>query len=44
LRHQLIAIPVITPLEIVHRLHRLVSPICSTSTCATLPADVETSD
>jgi transposase len=27
----------------VHRLHRLVCPYCSTSTCATLPADVEAS-
>jgi hypothetical protein len=26
-----------------HRLHRLVCPCCSTSTCATLPADVEAS-
>ena len=26
-----------------HRLHRLVCPCCSTSTCATLPADIEAS-
>ena len=43
LRHQLIEIPPITPLVIEHRLHRLVCPCCSTSTCATLPADVEAS-
>jgi transposase len=43
LRHQLIEIPPITPLVIEHRLHRLVCPCCSTSTCASLPADVETS-
>ncbi len=42
-RHQLIEIPPITPLVIEHRLHRLVCPCCSTSTCATLPADVEAS-
>jgi transposase len=24
-----------------HRLHRLLCPCCSTSTCATMPADVE---
>jgi transposase len=38
-----IEIPPITPLVIEHRLHRLVCPCCSTSTCATLPADVEAS-
>jgi transposase len=43
LRHQVIEIPPITPLVIEHRLHRLVCPCCSTSTCATLPADVEAS-
>jgi transposase len=43
LRHQVIEIPPITPLVIEHRLHRLVCPCCSTSTCASLPADVETS-
>jgi hypothetical protein len=43
LRHQVIEIPPITPLVIEHRLHRLVCPCCSTSTCATLPADVEIS-
>ncbi|QPN71177.1 IS66 family transposase zinc-finger binding domain-containing protein [Synechococcus sp. CBW1108] len=43
LRHQMIEIPPITPLVIEHRLHRLVCPCCSTSTCATLPADVEAS-
>ncbi len=31
----------ITPLVIEHRLNRLVSSCCSTSTCATLPAGVE---
>jgi transposase len=41
LRHQVIEIPPITPVVIEHRLHRLVCPCCSTSTCATLPADVE---
>jgi hypothetical protein len=40
LRHQVIEIPLITPLVIEHRLHRLVCPCCSTSTRATLPADV----
>jgi len=40
LRHQVIEIPPITPLVIEHRLHRLVCPYCSTSTCATLPAHV----
>ncbi len=43
LRHQVIEIPPITPLVIEHRLHRLVCPCCSTSTCATLPAAVEAS-
>ncbi len=43
LRHQVLEIPPITPVVIEHRLHRLVCPCCSTSTCATLPADVETS-
>ena len=43
LRHQVIEIPPITPLVIEHRLHRLVCPCCSTSTCARLPADVEAS-
>lgn len=42
-RHQVIEIPPITPLVIEHRLHRLVCPCCSTSTCAPLPADVEAS-
>jgi transposase len=41
LRHQVIEIPPITPVVIEHRLHRLVCPCCSTSTCATLPAEVE---
>jgi hypothetical protein len=41
LRHLVIEIPPITPVVIEHRLHRLVCPCCSTSTCATLPADVE---
>jgi transposase len=43
LRHQVIEIPLITPVVIEHRLHRLVCPCCSSSTCATLPADVEAS-
>ncbi len=43
LRHQVIEIPPITPLVIEHRLHRLVCPCCSTSTCAELPAAVEPS-
>jgi len=43
LRHQVIEIPPITPLVTCHRLHRLVCPCCSTSTCATLPVDVEAS-
>ena len=43
LRHQLIEIPPITPVVTEHRLHRLVCPCCSTSTCAPLPADVEIS-
>jgi transposase len=43
LRHQVIEIPPITPVVIEHRLHRLVCPRCSTSTCAERPADVEPS-
>ena len=43
LRHQVTEIPPITPVVIEHRLHRLVCPCCSTSTCASLPADVEPS-
>ena len=43
LRHRVIEIPPITPLVIEHLLHRLVCPCCSTSACATLPADVEVS-
>ena len=43
LPHHVIEIPPITPLVIEHRLHRLVCPCCSTSTCATLPVDVEAS-
>ena len=43
LRHQVIEIPPITPVVIEHRLHRLVCPCCSTSTCAPMPADVEVS-
>ena len=42
-RHQVLEIPPITPLVIEHRLHRLVCPCCSTSTCAELPSDVEPS-
>jgi hypothetical protein len=41
LRYPVIEIPTITLLVIEHRLYRLVGPCCSTSTCATLPADVE---
>lgn len=43
LRHQLIEIPPITPMVIEHRLHRLICPCCSTSTCASLPPEVEAS-
>jgi transposase len=43
LRHQVIEIPPITPIVIEHRLHRLMCPCCSTSTCASLPPDVEAS-
>ena len=43
LRHQVIEIPPITPLVIEHRLHRLLCPCCSTSTCAPLPVDVDVS-
>jgi len=43
LRHQVIEIPPITPLVIEHRRHRLVCPCCSTSTCASLPMNVEPS-
>ena len=43
LRHQVIDIPPITAEVIEHRLHRLICPCCSTSTCAQLPADVEES-
>jgi transposase len=41
LRHQVIEIPPITPVVKEYRLHRLVCPCCSTSTCGALPADVE---
>ncbi len=43
MRHQGFEIPPIPPLVIEHRLHRLVCPCCSTSTCASLPAEVEPS-
>ena len=43
LRHPVIEIPPITPVVIEHRLHRLVCPCCSTSTCATLLGDGEPS-
>ena len=43
LRHQVIEIPPIVPVVIEHRLHRLICPCCSTSTCASLPCDVEAS-
>jgi transposase len=41
--HQVIEIPPITVRVTEHRMHRVVCPCCSTSTCATLPADVELS-
>jgi transposase len=40
LRQYVSEIPLITPVVIEHRLHRLVCPCCSTSTCVKLPADV----
>jgi transposase len=43
LRHQVIEIPPITAQVIEHKLHRLICPCCSTSTCAQLPAEVESS-
>ena len=43
LRHQVIEIPPITLVVIELRLHRLVCPCCSTSTCTGKPADVEPS-
>ncbi|MFM9103681.1 MAG: IS66 family transposase, partial [Cyanobium sp.] len=43
LRHQVIEIPPIEPVVIEHRLHRLICSCCSTSTCASLPCDVEAS-
>ena len=43
LRHQVIEIPPIKSVVIEHRLHRLICPCCSTSTCASLPCDVEAS-
>ncbi len=43
LRHQVIEIPPITPIVIENRLHRLLCPCCSTSTCAPLPPDEEVS-
>lgn len=43
LPHQVIKIPPITPLVIEYRLHRLVCPCCSTSSCAARPAAVEAS-
>jgi hypothetical protein len=42
-RHQVIDIPPIQAEVIEHRLHRLLCPRCSTSTCAELPQGVETS-
>jgi transposase len=42
-RHQVIEIPPITAQAIEHRLHRLICPCCGTSTCAQLPAEVESS-
>jgi transposase len=44
LRYELIEIPLITPLVIEHRSHRLLCPCCSTSTRTTLSADAEISD
>jgi hypothetical protein len=43
LHHQVIEITAITPLVIEHRLHRLVRPCRSTSTCVTLTAEEEAS-
>jgi len=42
-RHQVIDIPPIQAEVIEHRLHRLLCPRCSTSTCAELPRGVESS-
>jgi transposase len=42
-RHQVLEIPPITLTVLEHRLHRLVCPCCATTTCATLPPDVESS-
>ena len=42
-RHQVLEIPPITLKVLEHRLHRLACPCCSTTTCATLPPDVERS-
>jgi transposase len=42
-RHQVLEIPPIRLTVLEHRLHRLVCPCCSTSTCATLPPAVESS-
>ena len=42
-RHQVIDIPPIQAEVIEHRLHRLLCPRCSTSTCAELPQGVESS-
>jgi transposase len=42
-RHQVLEIPPITLKVLEHRLHRLACPCCSTTTCATLPPEVESS-
>ncbi|MFN9692439.1 MAG: IS66 family transposase, partial [Synechococcaceae cyanobacterium] len=40
-RHQVVDIPKIEPFVIEHQLHRLICPHCQTTTCAELPAAVE---
>ena len=40
-RHQVVDIPKIEPFVIEHQLHRLICPHCHTTTCAELPAGVE---
>ncbi|MFM8275714.1 MAG: IS66 family transposase zinc-finger binding domain-containing protein, partial [Cyanobium sp.] len=40
-RHQVIEIPKIEPFVIEHQLHRSICPHCHTTTCAELPAGVE---
>ncbi|MFN9645700.1 MAG: DUF6444 domain-containing protein [Cyanobacteriota bacterium] len=40
-RHQVVDSPKIEPFVIEHQLHRLICPHCHTTTCAALPAGVE---